>query len=378
MAEIGRAVLKTALARTSAGLSGALKIGVSAIGDIAAGNLQTVLASLKTQVDAKAAFTHDHNTLYYTETESDNLYALKTRTITATSPITGGGDLSANRSIGIQDGTTAQKGALQLAADNESSATKALKANDPRLSASSALASVDGVSNPGGNVDFVAGSGMTITPDDGANTVTFAATGGGGSSTFNDDTAIVQDAADTTKKLRVEVGAIAPGTTRVLTYPNADVTLAADQAAGTASLRTLGTGSAQAAAGNDTRFRQRFEAVFYLSGTLTVKTGLGKFRLPNAACTIDEVTIEVNTLPVGADVIADVNSISNSTNARTSLYTTQANRPKVSPGGNYANSATLPNTTALSASTSISVDCDQIGSTTAGADLVVIVRGWYV
>lgn len=38
-----------------------------------------------------------------------------------------------------------------------------------------ALRSVDGVRNDGGDVDFIAGSGMTITPNDGANTVTFAA-----------------------------------------------------------------------------------------------------------------------------------------------------------------------------------------------------------
>jgi len=42
-----------------------------------------------------------------------------------------------------------------------------------------ALLSVDGVSNAGGDVDFIAGANMTITPNDGANTITFSSSAGG-------------------------------------------------------------------------------------------------------------------------------------------------------------------------------------------------------
>jgi len=42
------------------------------------------------------------------------------------------------------------------------------------------VSSVDGVVNDGGNIDLVAGSNVTITPDDVNNTITIASTGGGG------------------------------------------------------------------------------------------------------------------------------------------------------------------------------------------------------
>jgi hypothetical protein len=58
----------------------------------------------------------------------------ETRQINTTPPLQGGGDLSANRTLSIDDATTGQKGAVQLAANNEVAAGKACNAADPRLS----------------------------------------------------------------------------------------------------------------------------------------------------------------------------------------------------------------------------------------------------
>jgi hypothetical protein len=51
------------------------------------------------------------------------------------------------------------------------------------------LSSLDGVSNDGGNIDLVAGTNVTITADDAANTITIAASGGGGGSITGSGTA---------------------------------------------------------------------------------------------------------------------------------------------------------------------------------------------
>ncbi|NUO19066.1 hypothetical protein HUU59_06405 [bacterium] len=63
-------------------------------------------------------------------------------------------------------------------------AVNSAKVQDNTLTAADALtnivSSVDGVVNDGGNIDLIAGENIVIVPNDSANTITFAATGGGG------------------------------------------------------------------------------------------------------------------------------------------------------------------------------------------------------
>ena len=106
-------------------------------------------------------------------------------------------------------------------------------------------------------------------------------------------------------------------------------------------------------------------APFTLGGVLTVAAGTHRFRFPIAA-EILSIAATVATAPTGASVIVDVNR-----NGVT-VFTTQANRPTIAAGAN-ASSDAVPDVTSIAAGQYLTVDVDQIGSTVAGADLVVVV-----
>jgi hypothetical protein len=77
---------------------------------------------------------------------------------------------------------------------------------------SNVLSSVNGVSNDGGNVDLVAGSNVTITPDDGANTITISVSGGtGGGNTL--DQAYDQGGPGSGRAITADAGAFEVGGT---------------------------------------------------------------------------------------------------------------------------------------------------------------------
>lgn len=100
-----------------------------------------------------------------------------------------------------------------------------------------------------------------------------------------------------------------------------------------------------------------------------LETGTGVNRIPMIqAGTIEAVRVMVNTAPTGADAIFDVNKNG------TTIYTTQGNRPTITAAGTDSGAGSAPDVTSVAAGDYLTVDVDQIGSTVAGADGVLIIE----
>lgn len=79
---------------------------------------------------------------------------------------------------------------------------------------------------------------------------------------------------------------------------------------------------------------------------------------------ITNIMASVSTAPVGANVVFDVNKNG------TTLFTTQDNRPKILDG-EYTSLYNMPDVISLSAGDYLTVDVDEVGTTTAGGYAVV-------
>lgn len=105
---------------------------------------------------------------------------------------------------------------------------------------------------------------------------------------------------------------------------------------------------------------------FTKSGVQTVYTGTYRFYI-DGDFVVSKVRIGVGTAPTGASLIVDVNKNG------TTIFTTQSRRPTISASAFTAlNTSTIENGT-LTTADYLTIDIDQIGSTIAGSDLVVIV-----
>jgi len=86
---------------------------------------------------------------------------------------------------------------------------------------------------------------------------------------------------------------------------------------------------------------------------------------------LEEVYAEVKTAPTGASLIFDVNKNG------TTVFGTQSNRPTIAASGTTATSG-APSVTTFAKNDAVTIDTDQIGSSVAGADAMIWLRGYYL
>lgn len=105
---------------------------------------------------------------------------------------------------------------------------------------------------------------------------------------------------------------------------------------------------------------------FVLRGNSVTGVKQTQILMP-ASATISKVIIYADTAPTGASLIVDINKNG------TTIFTTQSKRPQIAIGTNIDDSDT-PDITALVQDDRVSVDVDQVGSTVAGGnDLLITV-----
>jgi hypothetical protein len=120
------------------------------------------------------------------------------------------------------------------------------------------------------------------------------------------------------------------------------------------------------AIGADMKIAQVETIVLSRPGALVVAAGTLQLPLSGSYTLID-YRVRVGTAPTGASLIVDINKNG------TTLFTTQGNRPTIAAAGQLA-TTTAPAVTTFVNGDYITVDVDQIGSTVAGSDLVVVLR----
>jgi hypothetical protein len=175
-------------------------------------------------------------------------------------------------------------------------------------------------------------------------------------------------AATATLASTVTVADTTDTTCNVALFESATGSLAAKTDAGVTYNAGTGTLNSTAVTSGGTAVLTASTAAFTFSkvGDLVAAAGKGRLKVPMAV-TIVDVIATCNTAPVGAAALFDVHK------GGTTIFTTQGNRPTVAAGAQDGAAAT-PDVTAVAAGDVLTVDIDQIGSGTAGADATVVIR----
>ena len=110
---------------------------------------------------------------------------------------------------------------------------------------------------------------------------------------------------------------------------------------------------------------------WFIPGAAAVGTNVSARLKLNYDVTIVKAKAYAKTAPTGSNLIFDINV------AGSTIWSTQANRLKITAGSNEDTDITTFNTTTITAGQAITIDIDQIGSTVAGSDITVLLEVTY-
>lgn len=114
----------------------------------------------------------------------------------------------------------------------------------------------------------------------------------------------------------------------------------------------------------------RGQFVYVIAGTLAVGTDSAARCNPSTSFRITEVRLDCKTAPTGAAIIVDVN-----VNAA-SIFSL-GNRPQIAAAATSGTSSTFLSDS-LSENDLITIDIDQVGSSVAGSNLTISIRGYLI
>ena len=100
------------------------------------------------------------------------------------------------------------------------------------------------------------------------------------------------------------------------------------------------------------------------------------YSLP-ADVTWDRVDVVCGTAPTGANLILDIERSTDGGANWVTIFTNTANRPTVTAGNKTGNTTTIDVSNATGNSHIFRAVIDQIGSTVAGADITIMIKGKY-
>jgi hypothetical protein len=121
---------------------------------------------------------------------------------------------------------------------------------------------------------------------------------------------------------------------------------------------------------------RNFTMKWAFSGTLVTGTTKDYIALPDTG-TIARVDLVVDTAPTGAALIVDIERSTDSGATWVTIFTNQANRPQIAVSNKVGNTTTIDVPGATQNTHLFRANIEQVGSTVAGADLSVMVRGTY-